>query len=150
MDDNQLQELVAETSIEYFNKPFYDQACFNSRLRTVGGRYLPKQRKIEINRKYLLELGKSELIGIIKHELCHYHLHIEGKPYGHGSAEFKALLANTKSPRYCRPLPSEQQKIVDLHHYECIQCGQLYKRKRKVNINKYSCGVCKGKIKLVQ
>ena len=25
----------------------------------------------------------EELIGIIKHELCHYHLHLEGKGYQH-------------------------------------------------------------------
>lgn len=150
MDDKQLQQLVAKLSIDYFKKPFIDVACFNSRLRTTGGRYLPKQRKIEINRKYLTELGIEELIGIIKHELCHYHLHIEGRPFGHRNQEFKALLKETNSPRHCRPLPSEQRDISNVHQYECIRCGQLYKRKRRVNINQYTCGRCKGKIKLVQ
>ncbi|GAA4075067.1 SprT family protein [Amphibacillus indicireducens] len=149
MDDKQLQQLVSKLSIEYFKKPFTDVACFNSRLRTTGGRYLPQQRKIEINRKYLTELGIEELIGIIKHELCHYHLHIEGRPFRHGDKAFKELLKETKSPRHCQPLPSEQGKTVSFHKYKCKQCGQLYKRKRKVNINQYTCGRCKGKIKLV-
>ena len=150
MDDKQLQQLVAKLSIDYFKKPFTDVACFNSRLRTTGGRYSPKQRKIEINRKYLTELGIVELIGIIKHELCHYHLHIEGRPFGHRDREFKELLKQTNSPRHCQPLPSEQRDISNVYQYECIRCGQLYKRKRRVNINQYTCGQCKGKIKLVQ
>lgn len=149
MDDQQLQQLVSQLSLDCFNKPFIDKACFNPRLRTTGGRYLPRQRKIEINRKYLVELGMEELIGIIKHELCHYHLHIEGKPFGHRDQEFRTLLKETQSPRHCQPLPSEQRKVVSDYQYKCLQCGQLYKRKRKVNIKKYSCGRCKGKIKLI-
>ena len=34
----------------------------------------------------------EELIGIIKHELCHYHLHLEGKGYQHRDKDFKELL----------------------------------------------------------
>ena len=34
----------------------------------------------------------DELISIIKHELCHYHLHQEGKGYKHRDQDFKDLL----------------------------------------------------------
>lgn len=147
MNNRELQELVVTLSKQYFNKPFLDVAVFNYRLRTTGGRYLPAMRKIEINPKYLAELGMDELIGIIKHELCHYHLHIEGKAYGHGDPQFKELLLQTNSPRHCRPLPSEQVKLLNSYIYKCESCGHLYKRKRKVDINRYGCGQCKGKIK---
>jgi len=147
MDDRQLHQLVNDLSVQHFNKPFIDRACFNYRLRTTGGRYLPDERKIEINPKYLAELGMNEMIGIIKHELCHYHLHIEGKNFGHRDKSFRELLKRTNSPRHCQPLPS-QKDALPRYKYKCLSCGHLYKRKRKVNINKYRCGRCKGEIRL--
>lgn len=145
MNNDELLELTKELSLKYFNKPFVDQIIFNDRLRTTGGRYIPSKRTIEINKKYLDELGYDELIGIIKHELCHYHLHIEGKPYHHRSREFRELMRKTNSPRFCRILPSEEEKRLI---YVCDKCGFEYRRKRKVNVSKYRCGKCRGKIAL--
>jgi SprT-like protein len=142
MNNNELLQLVQKLSLEYFHKPFIDKAVFNNRLRTTGGRYIPSKRLIEINPKYLDELGKDELIGIIKHELCHYHLHIEGKGYYHRDPEFRELLKRTNSPRHCSILPSKRKRIK--HIYQCMECGIIYKRVRQVNIQKYRCGKCKG------
>ncbi|PAD20195.1 SprT family protein [Terribacillus saccharophilus] len=140
-----LQQIVEEISIELFNRPFVDTARYNNRLRTTGGRYLPGKRIIEINPKYLQELGQEETIGIIKHELCHYHLHIEGKGYGHRDSEFRELLQQTDSPRFCNMLPSVKEKT--LLYYKCTKCGHVYKRKKIVNTRKYGCGKCGGKLK---
>jgi SprT-like protein len=140
-----LQQVVEEISADWFQKPFTDTARYNNRLRTTGGRYLPSTRVIEINPKYLAELGQEETIGIIKHELCHYHLHIEGKGYGHRDPEFRELLKKTESPRFCSMLPSVKEK--QLHTYICSKCGHVYKRKKAVNLRKYGCGKCGGKLK---
>src|SRR5690606_31506600 len=145
MNNEQLLELVKKLSLEYFHKPFIDKAIFNSRLRTTGGRYLPSKRLIEINPKYLEELGYEELVGIIKHELCHYHLHIEGKGYHHRDPEFKQLLKRTNSPRHCSTLPSIKREVK--YRYQCLDCGMIYNRRRRVTIAKYRCGKCKGKLK---
>ncbi|GEL78782.1 SprT family protein [Tenuibacillus multivorans] len=147
MNDSKLKALIEKISFEYFNKPFVGNAKFNGRLRTTGGRYIPSQNIIEINPKYLHELGEEDLIGIIKHELCHYHLHIAGKPYNHRSKEFRELLRKTGSPRFCRMLPSEEQK--KRIKYKCETCGTEYQRKRRINLNKYRCGKCRGKLKLI-
>lgn len=144
MNERDLQQLVNRISLEFFEKPFLDQVKFNSRLRTTGGRYIPVKRLIELNPKYALETDVEEFHGIIKHELCHYHLHIMGKGYKHGDAEFKELLKRTGSPRYCRPLPSEAD--VFRYQYRCKGCGLIYKRQRRVNLVKYRCGKCKGKL----
>lgn len=141
LDNQSLFELVDEISQKYFDKPFKDQVKFNFRLRTTGGRYLPAKRTIELNPKYYIEM-REEFIGIIKHELCHYHLHIEGKGYKHRDPEFKQLLKKTNSPRYCSPLPSSQKKYKYL--YRCTECGLEYKRARRVDLRKYRCGKCKG------
>ena len=54
-------------------------AEFNRRLSTTGGRYRLSDHSIEINPLVFGSAWNEELVGVIKHELCHYHLHIEGK-----------------------------------------------------------------------
>ncbi|UFT99832.1 SprT family protein [Radiobacillus kanasensis] len=145
LTQGELEKLVHALSMEFFHKPFIDEVSFNARLRTTGGRYIPSKRKIELNPKYLTEIGREEFEGIIKHELCHYHLHIEGKGYKHRDPEFRQLLKETKSPRFCGALPSIEESRVK-HHYECVRCKQVYNRSRQVNIKKYRCGKCRGKL----
>ncbi len=141
----QLTNLVDQVSQQYFFKPFIDQARYNHRLQTTGGRYIPSERCIEVNPKYVCEMSYNEVIGIIKHELCHYHLHIEGKPFGHGDQTFKQLMKETNSPRFCKPLPSNISK-QKIHVYQCTICKTVYHRKRRVNIQRVRCGKCKGQI----
>lgn len=144
LSDSELYDLVNKLSLIYFDKPFSHRVMFNHRLRTTGGRYIPSQRMIELNPKYLLEMNAAEFHGIIKHELCHYHLHIEGKGYKHGDEAFKTLLKATGSPRHCAPLPS--QKNTYKYIYVCQKCYQEYKRIRRVNTTRYRCSKCRGQI----
>lgn len=148
MDKEVLKQWVNEISEQWFGKPYPDDAVMNNRLRTTGGRYIPKYRRIELNPKYLKELGEEEFVGIIKHELCHYHLHVEGKGYQHRDRDFKELMKRTDSPRHCTPLPSKVQDRK--HEYECQSCGATFRRVRRVNMNRYRCGRCKGKLKKIQ
>ncbi|MGM0830922.1 MAG: SprT family protein [Bacillota bacterium] len=149
MTDAELQFLVEKISIQSFHKPFLHKAYFNPRLRTTGGRYMLGSHNIDINRKYFDEHGIDELIGIIKHELCHYHLHIEGKGYKHGDEDFKRLLNEVGGPRHCSILTSVNNRKRYLI-YVCSKCGLEFKRRRKINVRKYVCGRCKGKLKLVK
>lgn len=147
MTDEELQLLVEDISINQFHRPFLHKASFNARLRTTGGRYLLSSHNIEINRKYLDEIGIQELVGIIKHELCHYHLHLLGRGYKHGDADFKRLLLETNSPRYCSVLNSTKPAVQAIKWvYECQSCRMEYKRKRRMDTKKYVCGKCRGKI----
>src|SRR5690625_381375 len=144
LDEKKLLKLTNELSLTYFNQPFRHRVAYNQRLRTTGGRYIPQAKKIEINPKYVVEMEREDYIGIIKHELCHYHLHIQGKGFRHGDQEFKQLLKETGSPRHCRPLPSSKKRFNYI--YECSKCGYVYKRVRRVNVKKYHCGKCRGRI----
>ncbi|KXH80961.1 SprT family protein [Sporosarcina sp. HYO08] len=146
MDNNQLQQLIEEISIGVFGKAFHHTARFNERLRTTGGRYLLSDHSIEINPRVLELHGQEELRGVIKHELCHYHLHIEGKGYQHGDQDFKKLLKETASPRYCKPLAAERRRATALHIYQCRSCKLLYRRRRRMDTKKYRCGKCMGSI----
>jgi len=148
LTNQELQALVETISLQFFAKPFLHQAKFNSRLRTTGGRYLLKSHDIEINPLHYQEFGDDELIGIIKHELCHYHLHLEKKGYKHADRDFKQLLKQVGGTRYCQRVGTD--KAVRPYRYQlvCQNCGKAYKRKRKMDPSRYVCGVCRGKLRL--
>lgn len=148
MDNLELQQLVEKISIAHFGELFRHKAIFNLRLRSTGGRYLLHNHNIEINKKYLEQFGENEVMGIIKHELCHYHLHLAGKGYQHRDLDFKLLLKKVGAPRFCSRLPGTSIKSPDrrILLYKCTKCHLQYKRRRAIDINRYVCGKCKGKL----
>jgi SprT-like protein len=148
MSSEELNQLVQEISLAEFAKPFLHEASFNRRLRTTGGRYLLKTGNIEINYRVYELYGRSELISIIKHELCHYHLHQQGEEHLHRDKSFKELLTAVGGARYVRPLATEQESAYR-YHLRCRKCGQNYYRKRKLNVRKHRCGKCLGKLDLL-
>ncbi|MCP3764042.1 SprT family protein [Domibacillus sp. A3M-37] len=147
--DKTIQKLTEDLSLRFFERPFLHKVYVNKRLRTTGGRYMLQSHHIEVNEKYIEAYGEEELIGILKHELCHYHLHLQGKGYRHSDQDFKALLKKTGSPRHCRPLPGLTQTVKRgiVICYSCSACGIRYERHRRINTTKYVCGVCKGILK---
>jgi SprT-like protein len=149
MTDQELQDLTEKISIQFFNKSFRHQATFNKRLRTTGGRYLLRSHNIELNPHLFAAFGMDELIGVIKHELCHYHLHIEGKGYKHADYDFKSLLKKVGGSRFCQSIPEKRRRESYKYTYVCTACMQSYKRKRQIDTTKYVCGKCRGKLKLV-
>ncbi|WP_107839623.1 SprT family protein [Metasolibacillus meyeri] len=150
MDDLQLQQLVEQLSEQRFQLPFKHKAYFNSRLRTTGGRYMLKSHNIEVNKRYYEHFGVEELNGIILHELCHYHLHLQGKGYKHRDQDFRMLLKKVGAPRFCSTIEKEEKGKSRLYNYHCIDCGQSYRRKRKVNVKSYCCSKCRGAIYLIE
>lgn len=142
MTDQELTALVQRISQTDFQRPFRHPARFNRRLRTTGGRYLLKSHVIEINPRFTEAFNQSVLIGIIKHELCHYHLHLAGAGYQHRDRAFKQLLKQVGGLRFAPVLPDQ----VTFYQYRCQRCGQLYQRRRRVNLKKYRCGRCHGKL----
>ncbi|SDH80728.1 SprT-like protein [Alteribacillus persepolensis] len=149
MDDETLTELTKEISTQYFAKPFLHKAVFNRRLRTTGGRYLLHSHHIEINPKHYERFGREELVAILKHELCHYHLHLEGKGYQHKDRNFKDLLEQVGGARHCKTIPELQNRRKTIHLYQCLECEQTFRRHRRMDTAKYVCGICRGKIKKI-
>ena len=150
MNEKQLQKLTEDLSLQFFSRPFLHKVSFNARLRTTGGRYLLQTHNIEINRKYYDVFGIEELEKIIKHELCHYHLHINHLPYQHKDRHFRDLLRKVGSNMYCQPLPNEKGQKSFRYIYICSRCEQIYYRKRKIDTARYRCGKCRGSLILQQ
>ncbi len=150
MSNEELQAWVERISEESFGLPFRHRATFNRRLSTTGGRYFMKSHHIEINPHQLEANGREEVEKIIKHELCHYHLHLTGRGYKHRDPDFKMLMQQVGGSRYCQSLPSARERKVQPYRYQlvCRQCGMVYLRKRKVDPRRYRCGKCAGNLRL--
>lgn len=147
--DMELQRLVEEISLREFGKPFLHRATFNPRLRSTGGRYHLKTHHLDFNPKQLENNGVEELIRIIRHELCHYHLHLEGKGYRHRDTDFKQLLKQVGGARYCKPLPKVKKSRPYTFALQCKSCGMEYLRKKRMDPAKYRCGRCRGTLRLI-
>ena len=143
MNEHELQQLTMEISRTSFHREFTHKITYNRRLRSSGARYLLKTGNIEINPLIEQELGLEALVGVIKHELCHYHLHQTGGGYRHRDADFKRLLHQVGGSRFV-----ERMKEPTFL-YECVNCHHRYPRMRKMNTNRYVCGKCRGKLILL-
>lgn len=143
MNEHELQQLTQEISRNSFHREFTHKITYNRRLRSSGGRYLLKTGNIEINPLVEQELGLEALIGVIKHELCHYHLHQTGGGYRHRDADFKRLLHQVGGSRFVERM--KEPNFI----YECTACHHRYPRMRKMNTNRYVCGKCRGKLILL-
>ena len=139
-----LTDYVKQVSLEDFGKSFKHQAQWNTRLRSTGGRFFPKDGHLDFNPKVYQELGLELFRKIVRHELCHYHLYYEGKGYKHKDAAFKKLLKEVDGLRFVPPLSSVSQ-TPDLV-YTCQTCRQTYQRKRRIDTKRYRCGLCRGKL----
>ena len=143
MNEHEVQQLTQEISRSSFHREFTHKITYNRRLRSSGGRYLLKTGNIEINPLVEQELGLEALIGVIKHELCHYHLHQTGGGYRHRDADFKRLLHQVGGSRFVERM--KEPNFI----YECTACHHRYPRMRKMNTNRYVCGKCRGKLILL-
>ena len=143
MNEHELQQLTEEISRTSFHREFTHKITYNKRLRSSGGRYLLQTGNIEINPLVEQELGLEALIGVIKHELCHYHLHQTGGGYRHRDADFKRLLHQVGGSRFVERM--KEPNFI----YECTACHHRYPRMRKMNTNRYVCGKCRGKLILL-
>jgi SprT-like protein len=157
--DEQLQKWVERISMSAFGWPFVHQARFNRRLRRAGGRYDLRSHDIEINPAQLRDHGPEEVERIIKHELCHYHLHLQGRGYRHRDRDFKELLAIVGGTRFCRPLASQVKfregrggvvRPVFRYVLKCRSCAQEYPRRIRCNPARYICRRCRGSLDLFE
>ena len=148
MTEEELQKLVESISCQFFGRQFKHQVKINKRMTTTGGRYHLDDHHIEVNAHFLAPQYRQELIGIIKHELTHYHLHLTHKGYRHKDQDFKILLDKVGGSRYAPDIGLKRKRKAK-YLYVCTICGQQFVRFRRINLRRYGCGKCGGRLKLV-
>ncbi|WP_225047713.1 SprT family protein [Lacticaseibacillus kribbianus] len=146
MTNQDLQALVAAVSTEWFHRPFTNRASFNNRLRTTGGRMLLATENLEFNPKVFEAGDEAVRLGIIKHELCHYHLHQLHRGFRHRDADFRALLQQVGGLRFT---PQLTPPAPPRYLYVCTGCGTPYPRKRRIDLRRLRCGKCGQRLRLV-
>ncbi|WP_367326725.1 SprT family protein [Lactobacillus sp.] len=149
MRQEELQKLTEQISRDYFHRPFLHMVKINHRMRTTGGRYHLDDHHIEINAHFLEAKNQKYLVGIIKHELCHYHLHLMGLGYQHKDRDFKILLNRVGGSRYAPDIGLRRRKKYK-YLYVCENCGLKYPRMCRINTIRYRCGKCKGRLRLAR
>jgi predicted SprT family Zn-dependent metalloprotease len=117
---------------------------WNSRLRATAGRFCPGSRNLLRQRRphievaaYLRELsdGAEHIRDTILHEMIHYFLWHEKKPYGH-TEEFHAIMKRVGAKRY-NPVP----KLRPVKHwYQCPACFVKVPARRKLGA--VACASC--------
>ena len=142
--ETHLQQWMELISVRCFNCPFTHRAIINPRLKTTGGRYHLTTHHIDINPLVYEKYGWTELVDVILHELCHYHLHLSGKGYQHRDADFKQLLKDVGGSRYVKPLTER----VYRYKYQCESCEQHYNRQKRMDTRRYRCQ-CRGELHLI-
>ena len=148
MTEEELQKLVESISCQFFGRQFKHQVKINKRMTTTGGRYHLDDHHIEVNAHFLAPQYRQELIGIIKHELTHYHLHLTHKGYRHKDQDFNILLDKVGGSRYAPDIGLRRKRKAK-YLYVCTICGQQFVRVRRINLRRYGCGKCGGRLKLV-
>ena len=142
-----LTDYIKQVSLEDFGRPFIHQVQWNSRLRSTGGRFFPKDGHLDFNPKVYQELGLDVFRKIVRHELCHYHLYFQEKGFQHKDRDFKELLKAVDGLRFVPSLTNSHSKPLIL--YRCQSCQQSYHRKRRIDTKRYRCGVCRGQLLLI-
>ncbi|TLQ03976.1 SprT family protein [Pediococcus stilesii] len=148
MTDFELKNLTKDIARSAFGEDFPYEVFFNRRLKTTGGRYHLNDHHIDINPLMLEEFDQTVLIGVIKHELTHYFVHKMGERPDHRNPHFKKLLNQVGGLRYA-PLTSKTRRSKKQYLYQCQNCGQKYARFRRVNVQKFVCSRCRGRLKLM-
>ncbi|MCK8616757.1 SprT family protein [Fructobacillus sp. M158] len=136
-----LQERVEQVSLSSFGQPFRHVAVFNRRLQTTGGRYHLSDHHLDFNPKMA---KRADFDAVIKHELCHYHLHLAGRGYRHRDQDFKRLLQQVGGSRYA-PDVGARRTVQRKYHYLC-ENGHSIDRVRPVDVQRYRCGRCRGRL----
>jgi SprT-like protein len=141
-------ELVKESEDflkENFKLDLEIPIIFNTRLKKVFGRLIYKNLgkmcvpiKIEMSVDFMISHPRERIIDVLKHELVHYALCVQGLPFddGHPVFENKLKELGVNSTR-------TYEYLGELHRYECINCRKVYERKRKL-VKTAFCNCSKG------
>lgn len=95
------------------------------------------------------EFDVDNLRQVVLHELCHYHLHLNGQDYHHRSHAFKVLLQQVGGKRYAPTTSARRISSANRLIYQCTKCQAIISRKQHFNTVRYVCARCGGHFKLI-
>lgn len=142
------QDLYAkylEFNKKYFDNklPFDVKVVWDNRLVASAGSYNwswgNTNKTIKLSPHYIKKFPE-ELDNILLHEMIH-----ASGIRGHGE-RFKKEMRRINSFGWNVQTHSKERAVT--HTYVCKQCKQTIKRSRRINVERYVCGKCGGKLTL--
>jgi SprT-like protein len=147
-DSSKLQELANKLSLHFWGTALTIPIRWNGRLSKSMGRFLYRTRgkvrepvQIEISKYAAQWIDRQIFLAVILHEMCHYHMFIQNRPFADHHPEFEqelqrvgAISTNTVK------LPEKVFKL------SCSACGKFLGSRKRMNITKYYSSCCRGKI----
>lgn len=139
MDGRELYSIAREFLDKEFGMKLEIPIFINTRLKTMFGYFQQRNKqswKIDISKEFIDTHPKEHVIDVLKHELVHYALFEQGKPYRDGQDYFENTL------KRLRISPTKTYKTYGKHHAYICNCeGKTFYRKRKLQEGS-RCKVC--------
>lgn len=148
LTNQQLGMLAQQLSQTYWQAPCTIPVVWNGRLSTTMGRffYLTQKKKrtavrIELSRKAARHLDRETFIKVLLHELCHYHLFKQGKPFSDHHPVFEAEIKRVGAiSTNAIKLPQKGYKLY------CAKCQAFLGIRKRFNPAHYASACCHAPI----
>ncbi|AGI11813.1 hypothetical protein X915_gp089 [Bacillus phage vB_BanS-Tsamsa] len=148
--ERQLKKYADKFLMENYGMTLTVPLKLNGRLsKTLGWfSYTRKEGRplaVEINKKFAINNDAELVLDVLKHELVHYALFMQGKPHSDGDSYFENELQ--RKGIVSQTTINKKYKIASVKNvYKCKSCDFTHhKARRLVGLSRYSCA-CGGNL----
>lgn len=146
---NQLKQYANKFLMENYHMYLDVPLRLNGRMKTTFGWFRHQRNgaplSVELNKYFVENNEATVVIDVLKHELCHYALFMQGRPYKDGQSEFENelkrlnIISQSTIDKY--KIATQPRKI---QVYQCSKCSAKFNRQRALPNNgrghRCSCG----------
>lgn len=153
-----ITQIQLENKVQQFSQEFWGISCnlpiiINGRLKNKLGRYHWRKNgnkvtplRLEFSRNFLEKYNEETIDGVVKHELTHWALSIQGQPFKDGHPVFERELKRVGAPS-TGVIPF----IGEMHEGMCSKCSKVIVRQKTYGylrkyFTNYTSNCCKASI----
>lgn len=150
VDELELERIADEFLIENFAMELDVPIVLNGRLSKALGRHVyfrhaKETVQIELSKDLIRYYDDETVIDVLKHELVHHALLVDGLPHRDGEYYFEKTLKELGVSR-----TNHYSHKGKSHIYECTGCQNTFKEVRKFNTARYRCSRCQSQLMYVK
>jgi SprT-like protein len=143
----QLKKYADKFLMENYGMKLNVPLKLNGRLSKTLGWFIYKKKSnipvaVHLNKKFAQNNDQDLVLNVLKHELVHYALFMQGKPHSDGESYFENEL---KRRGIISQSTVDQYSITSVKQvYQCVECSYIFKRSKRLKNNgrnhKCTCG----------
>lgn len=147
-DANKIQQLANKLSQHFWQADCAIPVVWNGRLTRSMGRFIFKidgskriPIKIELSKYSSQFIDRDIFVAVLLHELCHYHLFVQGKPFEDRHPVFEKELQRVGAISTNRvQIPQKAYKLY------CSACNAYLGTRKRLNVRRYLSQCCRKPI----